>query len=50
MWVYIYLHVTHDNSIESINGINVLYLENISKLMYDDNSSLARPYVKGGSM
>ena len=40
MWMCIYLHVTQENSIESINGINVLYSENISKLTYDDNSSL----------
>ena len=31
MWVCIYLDIKHDNSIESINGVNVLYSENISK-------------------
>ena len=46
----IYLHITHDHSIESINGINVLYSQNIYKLTYDDNSYLARSFVKGGSM
>ena len=25
MWLCIYLDVKHDNSIESINGINILY-------------------------
>ena len=46
----IYLHVTHDNSIESINILNVLYSENISNLTYDTNSSLVCSFVKGGSM
>ena len=50
MQMCIYLHVTHDNSIESINGINVLYSGNIYKLTYDANSSLARSFVKGGPM
>ena len=27
MWICIYLDIKHDNSIESINGINVLYSE-----------------------
>ena len=50
MWLFIYVDVTHDNSIESINGINVLYEEKISKLTYDAKSSLARSFVKGGSI
>ena len=50
MWMRIYLHATHDNSIKSINGINVLYSENTSKITYDANSSLARSFVKGRSM
>ena len=49
MWVCIYLDIKHDNSIESINGVNVLYSENISKLKYDANSSLALSFIKGGS-
>ena len=49
MWLCIYLDVKHDNSIESINGINILYHENISKLRYDANSSLALSFIKGGS-
>ena len=49
MWLCIYLDIKDDNSIESINGINVLYSENISKLKYDANSSLAHSFVKGGS-
>ena len=49
MWLCIYLDVKHDNSIESINGINILYHENISKLKYDANSSLALSSIKGGS-
>jgi len=49
MWLCIYLDVKHDNSIESINGINILYHENISKLKYDANSSLALSFIKGGS-
>ena len=40
MWLCIYLDVKHDNSIESINGINILYHENIPKWKYDANSSL----------
>ena len=47
MWLCIYLDVKHDNSIESINGINILYHENISKLKYDANSSLALSFIKG---
>ena len=49
MWVCIYLDIKHDNSIESINGVNVLYSENISKLKCDANSSLALSFIKGGS-
>ena len=49
MWMCIYLNIKHDNSIESINRINVLYSENISKLKYDANSSLALSFIKGGS-
>ena len=49
MWLCIYLYIKHNNSIESINGINILYHENISKLKYDDNSSLALSFIKGGS-
>ena len=49
MWMCIYLDIKHDNSIESIIGINVLYSENISKLKYDVNSSLALAFIKGGS-
>ena len=45
----IYLDIKHDNSIESINGVNVLYSENISKLKYNANSSLALSFIKGGS-
>ena len=45
----IYLNIKHDKSIESINGVNVLYSENISKLKYDANISLALSFIKGGS-
>ena len=48
MWMCIYLDIKHDNSIESINGINVLYPVNISKLKYNANSSLALSFIKGG--
>ena len=50
IWLCIYLDVTHDNSIESINGINVLYEENISKSTYDTKISLACSFVKSGSI
>ena len=49
MWVCIYLVIKHDNSIESINGVNIFYSENISKLKYDANSYLALSFIKGGS-
>ena len=49
MWMCIYLDIKHDNSIEFINGINVLYSESIFKLKYDANSSLALSFIKGGS-
>ena len=49
MWICIYLDIKHDNLIESINGINVVYSETISKLKYDSNSSLALSFIKGGS-
>ena len=48
MWICIYLDIKHDNLIESINEINILYSENISKLKYDANSSLALSFIKGG--
>ena len=37
----LYLDVTHENSIESINRIKILYEDNISKLTYDAKCSLA---------
>ena len=49
MWICIYLDVKNDNSIESINGINILYPVDISKLKYDANSSLALSFIKGGT-
>ena len=48
MWLCISLDVTHDNSVESINGINVPYEENISELTDDAKTSLARSFVKDG--
>ena len=50
MWICIYLHVTYDTSIKSINEINVLYSEKHSKLTYDANSPLVCYFVKGGSI
>ena len=49
MWMCIYLDIKYENSIESINGINFLSSENISKLKYDANSSLALSFIKGGT-
>ena len=49
MWLCIYLDIKYDNSIESSNGINILYHENISKLKYDANSFLALSFIKGRS-
>ena len=49
MWMCIYLDIKHDNTIESINGINVLYSENISKFKYDANSTLTLSFIRGGS-
>ena len=49
MWMCICLDIKHDNSIKSINGINVLYSENICKLKYDAHSSLALSFIKGES-
>ena len=49
MWICIYLDIKHDDSIESINGINVLYPVDISQLKYDANSSIALSFIKGGS-
>ena len=46
MWVCIYLDIEHDNWIESNNGVNDLYSENISKLKYNANSSLALSFIK----
>ena len=46
MWVCIYLDVTYNNLIESINEINMLYLNDISKLTYDVNNPLAYSFVK----
>ena len=50
MFLCIHLNVTHDNSIEYINGINILYENNISNLTYDARSSLAHSFIKGGSI
>ena len=49
MWICIYLDIKHDDSIESINGIDVLYPVDISQLKYDANSSIALSFIKGGS-
>ena len=49
MWICIYLAIKHDNSIESINGINVLYSKIISKLKYNANNSLVISFIKGGT-
>ena len=49
MWICIYLDIKHNDSIESINGINVLYPVYISQLKYDANSSIALSFIKGGS-
>ena len=49
MWMCISLNIKYDNSIEPINGINVPYPLNISKLKYDANGSIALSFIKGGS-
>ena len=44
----IYLNPEKDDSIEDIPGLNTLYKESTSKLIFDLYSSLAQLFVNGG--
>ena len=46
--LFIYLNPEKDDSIEDISGLNKLYKESTSKLIYDSYSSLAQSFVNGG--
>ena len=46
--LFIYLSPEKDDSIEDISGLNTLYKESTSKLIFDSYSSLAQSFVDGG--
>ena len=46
--LFFYLNPEKDDSIGDIPGLNTLYKESISKLIFDAYSSLAKLFVNGG--
>lgn len=46
--LFVYLNPKKDDSVEDISGINMLYKESTSKLIFDSYSSLAQSFVNGG--
>ena len=46
--LFVYLKPEKDDSIEDIPGLNTLYKESTSKLIFDAYSSLAKLFVNGG--
>ena len=43
----VYLNPEKDNYVEAISGINMLYKESTSKLVFDSYSSLAQSFILG---
>ena len=48
--LFIYLSPKKDDSIEDISGLNTLYKESTSKLMFDSHSSLAKSFINDGEI
>ena len=46
--LFIYLNLEKDDSIKDISGLNTLYKESTSTLVFDSYSSLAQSFVNGG--
>ena len=46
--LFIYLNLEKDDSIKGISGLNTLYKESTSTLVFDSYSSLAQSFVNGG--
>ena len=46
--LFVYLNPEKDNFIGTIPGLNTLYKETTSKLIFDSYSSLAKYFVNGG--
>ena len=46
--LFIYLNPEKDDSIEDISGLNTLYKESTSKLIFDSYSSLSQSFIDGG--
>ena len=46
--LFIYLNPEKDDSIEDMSGLNTLYKESTSKLVFGSYSSLAQSFVDGG--
>ena len=46
--LFVYLNPEKDDSVEDISGINMLYKDSTSKLIFDSYSSLAQSFVNGG--
>ena len=48
--LFVYSNSEKDDSVEDISGINMLYKESTSKLIFDSYSSLAQSFINGGKM
>ena len=46
--LFVYLNPEKDDSVEDISGINMLYKDSTSKLIFDSYSFLALSFVNGG--
>ena len=46
--LFVYLKLEKDDSIGDIPGLNTLYKESTTKLIFDAYSSLAKSFVNGG--
>ena len=46
--LFVYLNPDKDDSIGDIPGLNTLYRESTSKLIFDSTSSLAKSFINGG--
>ena len=46
--LFVYLNPEKDDNIGDVSGLNTLYKESTSKLMFDTYNSLAQSFVNGG--
>ena len=48
--LFVYSNSEKDDLVEDISGINMLYKESTSKLIFDSYSSLAQSFINGGKI